>query len=94
MAIQGPTRHTCLTSSPSTLKASDIIGAYRKRVITAASSAPIVVAPRRLCKKRWSGRLAKNIHINGTSMSGMTEPTTNPGRDRRLSALEIRNASG
>lgn len=64
------------------------------RVTITANKVPRVSEPMKLCKIRWSGRLLKNNHIRGTSISGRTEPTTRPGNESLLLILARPKASG
>ena len=77
-----------------TMEMAEIMGGYNNQVTTTARSVPTDTAPTRLWRKRWSGRLLKNTHISGTSMSGITDPTTTPGNSSLLLVLDKPNARG
>jgi hypothetical protein len=72
----------------------EIIGGYNNQVTTTVRSVPTDTAPTRLWRKRWSGRSLKKTHMIGTSMSGITDPTTTPGSKNLLFVLDKPNARG
>ena len=56
---------------------------------------PIVRAPTKLCSIKWSGKTPrKKMKRIGTSISGMKEPTINPGKTSFLLIFDKPHATG
>jgi hypothetical protein len=91
----GENLQTCFIFALSRWKRREVRIGYRYIVAKTEIIVPTVTAPIKLWKTRWSGSTPeKKKNRTGTSISGMKEPTINPGRFSLLSIFESPHAIG